>query len=59
MNNLKLNFVVCFTLTYALTNKLIIALFVISNIEITNLKPWFVFLISLSSWSIFIDAGIV
>ena len=59
MNNLKLNYVVCFTLIYALTNKLIIALFAISNIKITGLKIWFVCFGSKSSWSVFTNTGTV
>ena len=42
MNNLKLNSVVCFDAFYGLTSKLIIALFIISNIKITSLKIWLV-----------------
>ena len=52
INNLKLNSVVYFAAIYALANKFIKALFIISNIKITGLKIWFVCFSTKSAWSI-------
>ena len=42
VNNLKMNLISCFALIYSFANKLVINLFIISNIIITSLKISFI-----------------